>query len=191
MQLSPPKKVIFEKVQFDSDPEWVIIEEAITMVGTETAVNIQSNVKKSIPDNSLINIELSKEKMMGEYNAVVKSGDVAVCGLLKNATGQPFFKPIITKLLEFTNLPHQCPFPVVSRTLMTNLWVIVGHLMSHDCPPPQGEYWIKDFMIDSSMIPDIIPEGRYKVVAGIFQPLPSHKLIYESEWIFSIAKTAI
>lgn len=161
------------------------------MVGTETAVNIQSNVKKSIPDNSLINIELSKEKM-GEYNAVVKSGDVAVCGLLKNATGQPFFKPIITKLLEFTNLPHQCPFPVVSWTLMTNLWVIVcwpSHVSR--LSSPQGEYWIKDFMIDSSMIPDIIPEGRYKVVAGIFQPLPSHKLIYESEWIFSIATTAI
>lgn len=46
-------------------------------------------------------------------------------------------------------------------------------------------------MIDSSMIPDIIPEGRYKVVAGIFHPLPSHKLIYESEWIFSIATTTI
>lgn len=137
MQLSPPKKVVFEKVQFESDPEWVIIEEAITIVGTETAVNIQSNVKKSIPDNSLINIELSKEKM-GEYSTVVKSGDVAVCGLLKNATGQPLFKPIITKLLEFTNLPHQCPFPVVSWTLMTNLWVIVGHLMSLSIVLPTG-----------------------------------------------------
>lgn len=137
MQLSPPKKVVFEKVQFESDPEWVIIEEAITIVGTETAVNIQSNVKKSIPDNSLINIELSKEKM-GEYSTVVKSGDVAVCGLLKNATGQPFFKPIITKLLDFTNLPHQCPFPVVSWTLMTNLWVIVGHLMSLSIVLPTG-----------------------------------------------------
>lgn len=129
--------MVFEKVQFESDPEWVIIEEAITIVGTETAVNIQSNVKKSIPDNSLINIELSKEKM-GEYSTVVKSGDVAVCGLLKNATGQPLFKPIITKLLEFTNLPHQCPFPVVSWTLMTNLWVIVGHLMSLSIVLPTG-----------------------------------------------------
>lgn len=109
-----PKKVVFEKVEFDSDPEYVIIEEAITMVGPETAVNIQSNVKKSIPNNALINIELSKEKTKDEFNLVVKSGDVAVCGLLRNATGQPMFKPIITKLLELTNLPQQCPFPVVS-----------------------------------------------------------------------------
>lgn len=109
-----PKKVVFEKVEFDSDPEYVIIEEAITMVGPETAVNIQSNVKKSIPNNALINIELNKEKAKDEFNLVVKSGDVAVCGLLRNATGQPMFKPIITKLLELTNLPQQCPFPVVS-----------------------------------------------------------------------------
>lgn len=39
------------------------------------------------------------------------------------------------------------------------------------------------------MIPDFIPEGRYKVDLGIFQPLPSRKLIYKSEIIFSLAKT--
>lgn len=109
------KKVIFEKLAFDTDPDWVIMEEAITKIGEEdTALNIQIDIKKSIPDSSLINIELAKEKMKDEYSMILKSGDVSVCGLLKNATtSQPMIKAMILKFLEYTNLPYQCPLPVV------------------------------------------------------------------------------
>lgn len=118
-----PKRVVFEKVQFDSDTEWVVIEEAITMVGDETAVNIQTNVKKSVPDNALINIQVSREtKIKDEFGLFLKSGDVPVCGLLKNATeAQPMFKTMIVRLLEFTNMPYQCPLPVVSMTYITSI----------------------------------------------------------------------
>lgn len=117
----PKKKVTFEKVEFDSDPEWVVIEEAITMVGEDTAVNIQTNIKKSLPDAALISIELSKEKRegQGEFGLFMKSGDVPVCAMLKNATTQhPMFKGMIMKLLEFTNMPYQCPLPVVSGSIV-------------------------------------------------------------------------
>lgn len=108
------KKFTFEKLQFDSDPEWVVIEQAITIVGEDTAVNIQTNIKRSIPDQSLIHLELSKEKKPDEYGLFLKSGDVPVCSMLKNATAtQPMIKALIMKFLEFTNMPYECPLPVV------------------------------------------------------------------------------
>ena len=56
------------------------------------------------------------------------------------------------------------------------------------CVSPQGEYYLKDFVLDPSVIPSIIPEGRYKINLAIFQPMPSHKHIYGTEIIFSLMK---
>ena len=110
--------MVFEKVEFTSDPDFVVIEEGITMVEGETAVNIQSNVKKSIPDLSLINISFSKEQAKDEFHMLLKTGDMPVCELLKNATAtQPLIKNIILKVLEYTNAPYQCPLPVVNAPI--------------------------------------------------------------------------
>lgn len=47
---------------------------------------------------------------------------------------------------------------------------------------------MKEFVIDPALLPDFLPEGRYKVNVGIYQPLPSHKLVSKSEIIFSLTK---
>lgn len=122
--LSPPthghfqvtKKVVFERVNFESDPEFVVSEQEITVVDGLTTANIQVNVKKTLPKDHLLFLELSSEKE-GEFKSLIKTGEVVGCDLLKNATGQPLLKPVLSLLEKFSNLPLQCPLPVVSQSI--------------------------------------------------------------------------
>lgn len=108
--------MLFERVDFETDPDFLVMEEEISSsLDGATAINMQINIKKATPKDALINIELSSEKAKDEYAVLIKSGDVPVCGLLQNATGYPLFNTIIGTLDKFSNLPLQCPLPVVSE----------------------------------------------------------------------------
>lgn len=110
------KKVVFEKVTFDADPDWVLVEKQITKVGDETAINVQTSIKKAIPDDSLVSIDVSSERNNNEFGAVIQSGKISVCDLFNNATSQPMVNMVLTALQKFTNLPLKCPLPAVSPT---------------------------------------------------------------------------
>lgn len=108
--------MLFERVDFETDLDCLVMEQEISSTADgETAINMQINVKKAAPKDALINIELSSEKEKDEFVVLIKSGDVPVCGLLQNATGHPLFNAIIGTLDKFSNLPLQCPLPVVSE----------------------------------------------------------------------------
>lgn len=108
--------MLFERVDFETDLDCLAMEQEISSTADgETAINMQINVKKAAPKDALINIELSSEKEKDEFVVLIKSGDVPVCGLLQNATGHPLFNAIIGTLDKFSNLPLQCPLPVVSE----------------------------------------------------------------------------
>lgn len=47
---------------------------------------------------------------------------------------------------------------------------------------------MKELIVDSALIPDFLPEGRFKVDVAIFHPDPKAKTIYQTEWIFSLTK---
>lgn len=76
------------------------------------------------------------EKEKGEYQLLMNS-TLEVCTLLSKTKTHPLIRMIMRELLKSSNFPTACPVK-------------------------KGRYYMKDFILNESLLPPIVPEGSFK-----------------------------
>lgn len=105
---------------------------------------------------------ISRKGVNGEYQAMIKSGQVNMCEFFKKPERDPFLKILLETINKYGKMINRCP---VKR----------------------GHFYLKDFIMDSNNLPPFTPVGDYKVDYSVSMKTKTEIIvIYRMIWYATV-----
>lgn len=112
--------MVFEQIESETNAHFATVASTIKQLAGDTALDIAIKITQPMDDRAMIHVEVFRETDAGQFELLLKGADMVACDIFRNATEQPMVKQVLATLKQFTNLPVQCPFPVVGGPSVSN-----------------------------------------------------------------------
>ncbi|CAO1424382.1 unnamed protein product [Diamesa serratosioi] len=151
-------KLTFEHSDLEFDGELIDMGLTITKKNEKSVINFQSELFDNMEDNIVMHVA-HYEKEKGEYQLLLNS-TLEVCTLLSKTKTHPIIRLIMRELLKSSNFPTACPVK-------------------------KGRYYMKDFILNESLMPPFLPEGIFKCYIQLNRVVDGEELMLAKTTIYT------